>query len=156
MFIGWYVEHHIEGWDIEKDLIPLYEGRDSKQYSPQNCFFTPKWLNQWLARTKYPVIERLVNGEYMFDTSYKTSLLGRQKLVLRGECEQDLLEQYILFKDLHFEKRAWEMKEEHKRLCSKYPTTPQISPKLLSIVENFSTEEYLRKKHLERKNSLVV
>lgn len=144
VFIGWYVEHHIEGWDIEKDLIPLYEGRLGKQYSPDNCCFVPKAVNQWIARTSFtPKI--LVNScGYYIVIRNKVDELVKRSIRLRADSVEDLIEQWYLYKDLHFEKRVWEMKEEHKKLCSEYPTTPQISPKLLSILDRFSTEEYLR------------
>ena len=155
VFIGWYVEHHIEGWDIEKDIIPLYEGRTSKQYSPDNCCFVPKAMNQWFALTSStPKLEMNSVGHYIAIRN-RINKFTKPNFRLTSNNEQELLEQWHLYKDLHFEKRVWRMREDHKRLCSKYPTTPQISPKLLSILENFSTEEYLRKKHLERKNSLI-
>ena len=144
VFIGWYIEHHIEGWDIEKDLIPLYEGRLEKQYSPDNCCFVPKAINQWVARTS-SVPKILVNScGYYLVIRNKVDTFVRPSIRLTASNEKELTEQWYLYKDLHFEKRVWEMKEEHKKLCSKYPNTPQISPRLLSILDRFSTEEYLR------------
>lgn len=72
-----------------------------------------------------------------------TQLNDRQKIVLRAFTEEDLLEQYFLTKDLHFEKRVWESIQYHKRLCEEYPNSPQISPKLVSIISKFSTEKYI-------------
>ena len=146
VFINWYVKNHIKGWDIEKDIIPLYGGCSSKQYSPDNCCFVPKAINQWVAITcSTPKVLRNSCGYYVVIRN-KVDEFVKSSTRLRADSIDDLLEQWYLYKDLHFEKRVWEMKNEHNKLCSKYPNTPQISPKLLSILENFSTEEYLEKK----------
>ena len=143
LFINWYVHNYIDGWDIEKDIIPLFEGREGKSYSPDNCCFAPRWLNQWLAKTRIPVIQRLQCGEMLMQLNVHTRFNNRQKIVLRAFTEEYLLEQYFLTKDLHFEKRVWESIQYHKKLCEEYPNSPQISPKLLSIISKFSTEKYL-------------
>lgn len=148
VFIGWYVEHHIDGWDVEKDIIPLYEGRASKQYSPDNCCFVPKALNQWFALTSSTPKLEMNSVGYYITVRNRINKFTKPNVRLTSDNEQGLLEQWYLYKDLHFEKRVWEMKEEHKKLCSKYPNTPQISPRLLSIIENFSTEEYLKLRNI--------
>lgn len=140
VFIEWYDKHNIEGWQIDKDVVGTGD-----YYSPENCVFVPKAINVFFTFTKRPTTYKR-GGKYDVSISIKNVTSH-----LKGDTEEDVLEQFYLFKELYLEKLVWEMKEEHKRLCSKYPNTPQISPKLLSILENFSTEEYLA-----RKNSLVV
>lgn len=139
VFSKWHVENSIEGWDIDKDIL------GGTIYSPEHCVFVPHAINIFFTFVKHPSVKKSYN-KYTTCTHIKGKTLN-----LSADTEEDVLEQFYLFKELYLEKLVWEMKEEHKRLCVKYPNTPQISPKLLSILENFSTEEYL-----ERKNSLIV
>ena len=44
-FRGWWVEHQVDGWQIDKDLIS-----DSRCYSPEACTFVPRWLNVFANR----------------------------------------------------------------------------------------------------------
>lgn len=41
-FRAWWLEHHIDGWQIDKDLLS-----DGKIYSPQSCLYVPSWLNKF-------------------------------------------------------------------------------------------------------------
>lgn len=137
-FQDWCDKHLISGWHVDKDIL------GGATYSPENCVFAPIAINTFFTFTKSPSIIRM-GRKYRV----KISIKGKTSN-LCGDTEEDVLEQFYLFKELYLEKLVWEMKEEHKRLCEKYPNTPQISPKLLSILENFSTEEYLRKKQLPK------
>lgn len=137
-FQDWFDKHLISGWHVDKDIL------GGATYSPENCVFAPIAINTFFTFTKSPSIIRM-GRKYRV----KISIKGKPSN-LCGDTEEDVLEQFYLFKELYLEKLVWEMKEEHKRLCEKYPNTPQISPKLLSILENFSTEEYLRKKQLSK------
>lgn len=54
-FRKWWIENHVDGWEIDKDLISA-----NKKYSPENCIFIPNWLNTFAvasdrARGKYPI-----------------------------------------------------------------------------------------------------
>ena len=55
------------------------------------------------------------------------------------------MEQYFLVKDLHLEKQVFRMKQEWERIKSLNPKTPEINTALLSVLDSFSTEEYLAK-----------
>lgn len=130
-FLKWYDENSITGWEIDKDIL------GGSSYSPESCVFVPNTINMFFKLKKLPPISR-IGRKYRVKTSIK-----RKTLNLYGDTEEDVLEQFYLFKELYLEKLVWEMKEEHKKLCEKYPNTPEISPKLLSIISKFSTEKYL-------------
>ena len=133
IFIEWYNKHNIKGWQIDKDIVGTGDC-----YSPENCVFVPNTINMFFTFRKQPSIRKIGRKCYI---SYQVK---GESLKLSGDTQEDVLEQFYLFKELYLEKLVREMKEEHKRLCTKYPTTPQISPKLLNTLHNFSTEEYLR------------
>ena len=38
---NWWVRHHIDGWQMDKDLLVL----DNKVYSPDTCAYVPQFLN---------------------------------------------------------------------------------------------------------------
>ena len=55
-FKGWFDEHYIEGWDIDKDLLL----KGNKVYSPETCCFLPPEINCMLTKSdrkrgKYPI-----------------------------------------------------------------------------------------------------
>ena len=66
--------------------------------------------------------------------------------IREGGTEEDVEEQYFFVKDLHTEKHLFRIKQEWNKIKSKNPNTPEINPELISVLENFSTEEYLAKK----------
>lgn len=145
VFCSWYIENKIGGWDIEKDIVQLKSGGRLKQYSPENCCFVPKYLNQWFAITRVvPKVKRSKEG-YCLEQGLKTHR-GRYTFLLKGATEEDVKEQYFLVKDLHIEKHLFRIKQEWNKIKSKNPNTPEINTELISILENFSTEEYLAKK----------
>ena len=41
-FRGWWIENHVDGWQIDKDLLS-----DAACYSPDTCLFVPAWLNSF-------------------------------------------------------------------------------------------------------------
>lgn len=43
-FREWWLENHIDGWELDKDL--LLHG--SKHYSKESCVYVPKWLNRFV------------------------------------------------------------------------------------------------------------
>lgn len=43
-FRGWWLEHQIDGWQIDKDLTTI----GNKIYSPEFCVFVPNWLNNFI------------------------------------------------------------------------------------------------------------
>lgn len=140
-FHSWYAKHSIPQWHMEKDILV----KGNKHYCPDTVCFVPRKLNNFFSNLLPPKLKYI-------SKKGRTPLAGRDffpcidlklggvKYRLTGE---DSVEQSYLLKELYLEKLVWEMKEEHKKLCAKYPSTPQISPKLLSILENFSAKEYL-------------
>lgn len=46
-FRGWWLENHIDGFSLDKDLIG-----DGKLYSPDSCIYIPQWLNSFLSDRK--------------------------------------------------------------------------------------------------------
>lgn len=134
-FLKWHNENSIVGWELDKDIL------GGTSYSPEYCVFVPNTINMFFTFTKPPSIRRR-GGQ----RSVNPNIKGRSQH-LGADTEEDVLEQFYLFKELYLEKLVWEMKEEHKKLCSKYPNTPEISPKLLAVLENFSTKEYLEMKN---------
>ena len=54
-FRKWWIENHVDGWHLDKDLLT-----DNRQYSPKNCIYIPRWLNNFtidhgLARGEWPI-----------------------------------------------------------------------------------------------------
>lgn len=135
-FLKWYDENSIAGWEMDKDIL------GGATYSPENCVFVPPTINMFFTFKNLPSCRRR-GRKYSVNANIKGKVQH-----LADDSEEDVLEQFYLLKELYLEKLVWEMKEEHKRLCEKYPNTPQISPKLLSILENFSTQEYLKTKNI--------
>ena len=147
VFCGWYVKNKIKDWDMEKDILQPISGGVFKQYSPVNCCFVPKYLNQWFAHTRViPVIQKN-------KTSYSMTLTmkrydGRKKLTLTSTNIEDLKDQYFLVKDLHLERHAFWMNKEWGDIKGSNPNSPEIHPILISILKNFSTEEYLKSRNI--------
>lgn len=108
-----------------------------KQYSPENCCFVPKHLNQWFASTRRVCQVRKTSS------GYSISVLGkRTRVTLCADSLDDLHEQFYLFKDMHLERQVDRMKSDEN------PNSPEIHPTLISILDNFSTEEYLKTKNI--------
>ena len=145
VFCSWYIKNKIDGWDIEKDIVQLKSGGVLKQYSPENCSFVPKYLNQWFAITRsVPVIRR--NSKCFYGFLHVKRYDRKKQFRLSGDTEDDVMEQYFLAKDLHLEKIVSRMKQEWNDIKAENPKTPEICPVLFSVLKNFSTEEYLAKK----------
>ena len=54
-FRGWWLEHHIDGFQLDKDILS-----DGAVYSPSSCIFVPQWLNSFTidsgaTRGAYPI-----------------------------------------------------------------------------------------------------
>lgn len=77
-----------------------------------------------------------------------TVLGERTKITLWADSLDDLHEQFYLFKDMHLERQVDRMKKEWKQICDENPNSPEIHPTLISILDNFSTEEYLKTKNI--------
>lgn len=145
VFCSWYIKNKIDGWDIEKDIVQLKSGGRLKQYSPENCCFVPKYLNQWFAITRtVPKVKRNKEGYYI-EQRLKTHR-DRETFLLKGDTEEDVKEQYFLVKDLHIEKHLFRLRQEWKKIKCQNSNTPEINPELISVLENFSTEKYLNDK----------
>ena len=148
VFCSWYIKNKIDGWDIEKDIVQLKSGGVPKQYSPENCSFVPKYLNQWFAITNSIATVRK-NSKCFYGFLYAKRYDGKRQIRLSGDTEDDVMEQYFLVKDLHLEKQVFRMKQEWNGIKAENPKTPEINTALLSVLENFSTEEYLANKSSE-------
>ena len=147
VFCGWYVKNKIKGWDMEKDILQTVSGGAYRQYSPENCCFVPKHLNQWFASTRRVCQVRKASSGYSMPLNI--SVLGkRTRITLRADSLTDLYEQFYLFKDMHLERQVDKMKKEWKQICDKNPNSPEIHPTLISILDNFSTEEYLKSRNI--------
>jgi len=42
-FREWWTENHVDGWQLDKDLLVL----NNKTYSPDACIYIPQWLNKF-------------------------------------------------------------------------------------------------------------
>lgn len=101
-----------------------------------NCFCT---MGKGIAKevkTRYP---------WVYGADLKTHR-GRETFLLKGDTEEDVKEQYFLVKDLHIEKHLFRLRQEWKKIKCQNSNTPEINPVLISVLDNFSTEEYLAKK----------
>ena len=147
VFCGWYVKNKIKDWDMEKDIIQTVSGGVYKQYSPENCCFVPKHLNQWFASTRR--ICQVRKTSTGFSMPLTITVLGeRTKITLWARSLPDLHEQFYLFKDMHLERQVDKMKKEWKKIYKENPNSPEIHPTLISMLCTFSTEEYLKSKNI--------
>ena len=129
VFCGWYVKNKIKGWDMEKDILQTVSGGVYKQYSPENCCFVPKHLNQWFTSTRRVCQVRKTSSGYSMPLNI--SVLGkRTRVTLCADSLDDLHEQFYLFKDMHLERQVDRMKSEWKQICDENPNSPEIHPPL--------------------------
>lgn len=141
-FCGWYIRNKIEGWDMDKDLLQEDVPTNKKVYSPATCCFMPKYLNQWFVKRGLPKVI-LEGNSYTISISAKTEVFPvRSKL--KGHSKEDVLEQWYLFKDLQLERRKWMIHREHDLINQEFPNSPEIHPTLISKLENFSMQKYLK------------
>lgn len=47
-FREWWIEHHIDGYEIDKDILSL----GASHYSKETCIFVPRWLNNFCTITR--------------------------------------------------------------------------------------------------------
>lgn len=146
VFCGWYIKNKIDGWDLEKDILQIGVPTRDKIYSPNTCCFVPRYLNQWFAKTSLPQIRQNSVGKYI--TLSVLSGINKIRKQLSSNTDEDLMEQWYLYKDLHLSRRVWELKRDYRNLKAANPKSPEIHPTLISVLENFSTEEYLRTRNI--------
>ena len=117
------------------------------EYSPKNCCFVPKWMNHWFAKVGDISIKQ-EGKRWVFTSSVTTASRGWTKIRLSGNSREDVFDQYLLVKDMQFERRVWETMREYELLRKESTQTPEIHPTLISILDNYSTEEYLKLKNI--------
>lgn len=76
-FRGWWVEHQVDGWQLDKDLLT-----DSKTYSPSTCIFIPQWLNKFTtdhrnARGDSPIGASLHGQTGKYQSTCSNPITGR-------------------------------------------------------------------------------
>lgn len=63
-YLKWYEEHHVEGFEVDKDLLSFSFGK--KIYSPETCCFLPPEINGMLStkslKRDLPVGVHIVSG----------------------------------------------------------------------------------------------
>lgn len=47
-FYIWWKDNHIEGYDLDKDLLSTVKS----EYSPDTCIYIPHWLNLWIKESE--------------------------------------------------------------------------------------------------------
>lgn len=146
VYCGWYIRNKIKGWDLEKDILQIGVPTANKVYSAETCCFVPRYLNQWFAKTTLPTIYQNSVGKSIKLSTYTGVFRVRKSLY--GETESDLMEQWFLYKDLHMSRRFYDLKRDYNILKQSNPNLPEIHPALISVLENFSTEEYLRLRNI--------
>jgi len=78
-FRGWWLEHQVDGWDLDKDLLS-----DNKIYSPETCIFVPAWINSFTlgrsaARGDWPIGVCFRKGSGMFLATCKNPITKKQE-----------------------------------------------------------------------------
>ena len=146
VYCGWYIRNKIKGWDLEKDILQIGVPTANKVYGAETCCFVPRYLNQWFAKTTLPTIYQNSVGKSIKLSTYTGVFRVRKSLY--GETENDLMEQWFLYKDLHMSRRFYDLKRDYNILKQSNPNLPEIHPALISVLENFSTEEYLRLRNI--------
>ena len=79
-FREWWLENHVEGWQIDKDLLT-----DNRQYSPDNCLYVPAWLNTFI------VDSAAIRGEFPIGVDHhkrSNSFRSRCKNPVNGRREE--------------------------------------------------------------------
>lgn len=61
-FRGWWMEHHVDGWQLDKDLLT-----DNREYSPDSSIYIPAWLNV------FTTARDAARGEWPIGVSYESS-----------------------------------------------------------------------------------
>lgn len=141
-YAEWFVSNYIDGWVIDKDILPVFAG-NKPMYSSANCVFIPEKMNAFFSSITRGY-EGKIHTVRRKHIKYEAAItINGEPKHLSGDTEEDVLEQYYLIKDLHLEKLVFEMKEDHRRVIRKYPQTPEISQRLLAVLDKFSTEKYL-------------
>ena len=97
-FQKWFIEHHKEGYELDKDLFIPH----NKEYSPDKCFFVPNTLNVLIQpmakgyskkRNKYVARVKRGNKNYnlgTFDTAEEAreEYLKNKDIVIKLELPQ--------------------------------------------------------------------
>ena len=146
VYCGWYIRNKIKGWDLEKDILQIGVPTANKVYSAETCCFVPRYLNQWFARTRYPQINESSKSNIIEIGAI--SEIKNVRTTLIGETEEDVMEQWFLYKDLHISRKLWEMRRDYALIKKLNPTLPEIHQTLISVLESFSTEEYLKVRNI--------
>lgn len=141
-YAEWFVSNYIDGWVIDKDILPVFVG-NKPMYSSINCVFIPKKMNAFFSSITRGYEGKIHTVKHKHIKYESCITIDGKPHHLSGDTEADVLEQYYLIKDLHLEKLVFEMKEDHRRVIQKYPQTPGISQRLLEVLDKFSTEKYL-------------
>lgn len=101
----WFNDNYIDGYHLDKDII----NSGNKIYSPENCCFVPKEVNNLLtdskaARGKYPVGVNFVERS----GKYRSSISKRGKKITIGlfSNPESAHKAYVTEKELHIKKVA--------------------------------------------------
>ena len=121
-FRDWWLEHQVDGWNIDKDI--LFFG--NKIYSKHTCVFVPQAINKF-------ILDRgSLRGEFMIGCGWNKAA-GK----FRSKCnnpitgKQEHLGYFTLELDAHL---AWKRRkiEFATLLCEQFPSLdPRILPALL-------------------------
>lgn len=120
-FKKWFDENYVDGYHLDKDIM-----FGAREYSPSNCIFVPRWLNNFITDSKgsrgaYPI------GVY-FDTSSGS---------FRAKCNNPVtkkVESIGRFDSPDKAHAAWKRRKlEHLSVMS--PEIEKIKPGLTLCVE---------------------
>lgn len=78
-FREWWVDNYVEGFFLDKDLLS-----GLALYSPSNCIFVPRWLNNFTTdsaanRTKHPIGVSIDRNSGMFNSRCCNPITGQRE-----------------------------------------------------------------------------
>lgn len=141
-FLNWYTKNGIPGWEIDKDLLALARGKESKEYGVETCCFIPDYINQWFGRLTYdPKIRERKNTFSMMLSSVSNGV--KVKSYISSQTKDGLIKDYCNFKNSHLRQliERMVMDWDNQNIQGSIPT---INEEALKFLIDFRMENFIK------------